>query len=155
MTREVSGGRVCRIVEGVGQPLRRGEQDLVVAVDLGNAGAVQAAAHPWVPERGPGRHRLVMGEGQEAGGQLPVYWALKPDGFEHRPVGVGDQPPEAFPGQLLAGGLNKVRAPQLPRHRNRPVGSGRCELADCGAHLLGHRVTDRLPILQRKSVAVN
>src|SRR5215472_18504670 len=78
-TGRVSGGRVCGLVEGVGQPLRRGEQDLVVTVDLGNAGAVQAAAYPWVPERGARRHRLVVGEGQEASGQLTVYRAAQVD----------------------------------------------------------------------------
>src|SRR5215831_6601207 len=93
----MASAAVRGVMESVGQLHWAGERHFVVAVDFGDGGPVEPAAHPWVPERWPGRHRLVVGKSQEAGGQLAVYWAAQFDGFEHRPVGVGDQPLEAVP----------------------------------------------------------
>lgn len=83
-------------VQGVSELFRGGKRHFVVAVDLGDRGAVEAAAHAGVPE--PGRHRLVVGESEERGGQVAVHRAAQPDGFEHGPVRFGDQPLEAVPG---------------------------------------------------------
>ena len=53
-------------VQGVGELFRGGERHFVVAVDLGDRGAVEPTAHAGMPE--PGRHRLVVAEGEEGGG---------------------------------------------------------------------------------------
>jgi hypothetical protein len=58
-------------VQGIGQESRCGERHLVVAVDLDDGAAVQAAAHARMPETR--RHRLVLREGQEGGGKLAVH----------------------------------------------------------------------------------
>src|SRR6516162_10537899 len=127
-------------VQGVGELFRGGERHCVVTVDLGDRGAIEPAGHPRVPERRPGRHGLVACEMHEGDGQFAVHRAAQLYRFEHRPVGVGDQPLETVPGELLAGGLDEIRPPQLPGHGYGPVGAGGGELADACAHLLGQGV---------------
>src|SRR5262245_66342606 len=75
-----SAGRRGEAVQGVGEPVRRGERHLVVAVDLGNGGAVEPAAHPRVPETG--WHGMGVGEGEEGGGEVEVQPATQTDGVE-------------------------------------------------------------------------
>src|SRR5215831_8364643 len=125
------------------------------AADLGNRGAVQPAGHLRVPERRPRRHGLVACEVYEGDGQVAMHWATQLDRFEHRPVWVGDQPPESVQRKLLGGGLDEVRAPQLPSHRNRSVGAGGGELAYARAHLLGQGIGGRLPVFEGERVAVD
>ena len=50
--------------------------------------------------------------------------------------------------------LDEVCTPQFPGHRDGTVGAGGCELSDGGAHLLGHDVTGRLPVLEDERRAV-